>query len=333
MKEYKKYGIVCLAQEYCVARSYDDERVLYNAFTLFQEAIMLPHTSYLVCATPRSGSTLLCEALNNTDLAGHPQEYFEDLKETGLPRRPQQYFDSAVQSDILDLLGTYSRLDDQLPYHNADERTNYARYLRRVVEEGTTCNGVFGSKMMWGYFGDFISNLRDIPEYREMPVPDLLSTIFPNLHYIWITRGDKIRQAISLWKAIQTSTWRAEAFPSSVEKSSPMDRKLVFHFGAIDHLRQQIIAHEGAWQQYFNVCGIQPFYVMYEEFVANYEDTARRILQYLHVPVSEKLVFTERRMTRQADELSEKWVQQYQAIKQGERKAVEVSLYADSEHR
>src|SRR5205823_4062494 len=115
------------------ARSYDDERVLYNAFTLFQEAIMLPHTSYLVCATPRSGSTLLCEALNNTGLAGHPQEYFEALKETGIPRRPQQYFDGAAQADILDLLGTYSRLDDQAPHQSADERTNYAHYLARVV--------------------------------------------------------------------------------------------------------------------------------------------------------------------------------------------------------
>jgi trehalose 2-sulfotransferase len=294
---------------------------------------MLPHTSYLVCATPRSGSTLLCEALNNTGLAGHPQEYFEALKETGLPRRPQQYFDCAAHSDILDLLGTYSRLDDQLPYHNADERTNYARYLVRALEKGTTSNGVFGSKMMWGYFGDFISNLRDIPEYREMPVPDLLSTIFPNLHYIWIIRDDKVRQAVSLWKAIQTSTWRVEACPSSIEKSSPADRKLVFHFGAIDHLRQQIIAHEDAWQQYFNACGIQPFYVVYEEFVASYEDTARCVLQYLHIPLPEKLMVAERRMTRQADGLSEEWVQQYHAIEQGERKAVEVSLYSDSEHR
>ena len=32
--------------------------------------------SYLICATPRSGSSLLCEALRNTGLAGKPDEYF-----------------------------------------------------------------------------------------------------------------------------------------------------------------------------------------------------------------------------------------------------------------
>ncbi|MBA2364790.1 MAG: hypothetical protein H0V86_14810, partial [Chloroflexia bacterium] len=37
---------------------------------------MHPHTSYLICGTPRSGSFLLCEALKNTGLAGMPEEYF-----------------------------------------------------------------------------------------------------------------------------------------------------------------------------------------------------------------------------------------------------------------
>jgi LPS sulfotransferase NodH len=35
-----------------------------------------PTRSYLICATPRSGSTLLCEALRITGLAGNPDEYF-----------------------------------------------------------------------------------------------------------------------------------------------------------------------------------------------------------------------------------------------------------------
>jgi len=38
---------------------------------------MNPMPSYLVCATPRSGSTRTCHELDRTDLAGHPQEYFE----------------------------------------------------------------------------------------------------------------------------------------------------------------------------------------------------------------------------------------------------------------
>ena len=36
---------------------------------------MIPHTSYLNCATHGVGSTLLCEAPRATGLAGLPDEY------------------------------------------------------------------------------------------------------------------------------------------------------------------------------------------------------------------------------------------------------------------
>jgi trehalose 2-sulfotransferase len=35
-----------------------------------------PTTSYLVCGTPRSGTSLLCGLLAGTGVAGHPEEYF-----------------------------------------------------------------------------------------------------------------------------------------------------------------------------------------------------------------------------------------------------------------
>ena len=47
-----------------------------------------PERSYLVCATPRSGSTLVCRALSETGVAGRPEEYFEALLHSGRPREP-----------------------------------------------------------------------------------------------------------------------------------------------------------------------------------------------------------------------------------------------------
>ena len=82
-----------------------------------------------------------------------------------------------------------------------------ARYLDQVFEEGTTPNGVFAAKLMWGYLYDFVGNLREIEAYRDMPVPELLATVFPDLRYIYVTRRDKVRQAVSLWKAIQNAVW------------------------------------------------------------------------------------------------------------------------------
>jgi LPS sulfotransferase NodH len=53
---------------------------------------MMEQQAYLVCATPRTGSTLICEMLRQTGRLGLPREHFEYLKDTGLPRQAAQYF-------------------------------------------------------------------------------------------------------------------------------------------------------------------------------------------------------------------------------------------------
>jgi len=63
-----------------------------------------PTYAYLVCSTPRSGSTLLCELLKSTGVAGRPDEYFEDLQATGRPHQPRQYFDGVDDPEVLELL-------------------------------------------------------------------------------------------------------------------------------------------------------------------------------------------------------------------------------------
>ena len=126
-------------------------------------------------------------------------------------------------------------------------------------------------------------------------------------------RRDKVGQAVSLWKSIQTWTWSHVA--AAITASKPSVRQLTFHFGAIDHLVQQIVADEAAWQQYFTNHGIEPFTLAYEELTAAYEETARNILQFLGIPVPENLDFAERRMKRQADTLSKEWIERYYQLK------------------
>ena len=244
---------------------------------------MQPHTSYLVCGTPRSASSLLCEALKNTSIAGVPEEYYWH---GGKP------FDSESGGPL-----------------------SYADYLASTITQGTTPNGVFGAKVMWGYFDDFISNLRTIPEYKEIAsILDLLSTTFPNLHYIWITRRDKVRQAISHWKAIQTQVWAWSTQEQPLPAKEP-----TFDFEAIDHLVQENIEHEAAWRRYFETSDVQPFTVVYEDLVSSYEATALQALRYLNIACPEKLAFAERRLKRQGDALSEEWVRRYLQLKHAQK--------------
>jgi trehalose 2-sulfotransferase len=267
---------------------------------------MHPRSSYLILATPRSGSYLLCEALINTQVAGRPTEYFGTpqiralLKQGGL--------------------------------------ANFAACLARILQEGSTPNGVFGAKIIWEFREYFIDRLREIDGYEKLPMPQLLSTVFPNLRYIWITRRDKVRQAISYWKALQTGSWvevqdwetkYAVHLPAGWQELAAkgqrenrrmwgiVDGEVKFDFKAIERLRQGIEDDETEIQQYFALCGVSPFTVVYEDLVQHYEETARQILAYLRIPEPENLVFGARKLQKQSNEQSEEWLQKYYRLKTG----------------
>jgi LPS sulfotransferase NodH len=277
-----------------------------------------PSSSYLVCATPRSGSTLLCEALKSTGVAGVPEEYFEALRHSGRPRRPQEYFVGAQDRTILRHLGEHASMEGRPGRSPLWDRHDYEPFLHWALEQGTTPNGVFGAKLMWGYFGDFVSLLREIPAYREVPIQELLPEVFPDLRYVRVVRANKVRQAVSLWKAVQTATWSAEdqeqESVDDADTSNGLGPRLKFHFRAIEHLLEQVLAHEACWDAFFEHCGTQPHVVVYEDFVDSYEETAMEVLRYLGVEPSTATGF-ERRMQSQTDDLNRRWSQRFSELK------------------
>src|ERR1035441_7346982 len=259
--------------------------------------------SYLVCATPRSGSTLLCHELDRTGVAGHPEEYFEALRRSGLPRRPHEYFDPERHANIVERLAFREMPDGAATPSPLWHPETYDQYLAWALREGTTPNGVFGAKLMWGYLGDFAQLLRGIEGMGSRPLPELLSQAFPGLRYIQITRQDKVRQAVSLWKAVQTQAWKREA-----GEEVRRDIELVFSFRAINYLVRLLTAHDASWDAYFLGLGYEPLKLTYEELAEDTDGVVRRVLEHLGIPVPEGLASVEPRLSVQADEVSEDWV-------------------------
>ena len=236
--------------------------------------------SYLVCATERSGSTLLCELLTGTGVAGRPEEYFEFLNASGRVRQPREYFAEADDPGILELLPP---LEPPLPAVPWPERLTAAR------ERGTTTNGVFGAKMMWAYLGDFLAHGE--PEEQLGP-----------LRWVHVERRDTLAQAISLWRAVQTAQWRAEDRDAAVEP--------VFHAGAIAHLKDRLETHAAAWRDWFAERGIEPLEIVYEAFAADPEPTICAVLDHVGVP-SDGVSVPEPPMRRQSDGRSQEWVDRF----------------------
>jgi LPS sulfotransferase NodH len=291
----------------------------------------MTNRTFLVCATPRSGSTLVCQALRKTGVAGVPEEYFEALLHSGRPRRPEEYFMGVGDKSIFDHLGERGIGDEPPPRSPLWSRTAYDRYLEWAIETGTTPNGVFSAKLMWGYFGDFISLLRNVPRYRDLPLAELLPAVFPDLTYVRVVRANKIRQAVSLWKAVQTATWRevdarqelpldeiGEALDEPPYKHFLQDHRpqLRFHYRAIAHLLDQILLEEASWDAFFEHCGVRPLLVLYENFAADPQTSTLSILDRLGLEAPQGMDI-QPRMRRQSDGINDDWVRRFSELRLG----------------
>src|SRR3954451_20281403 len=144
--------------------------------------------SYIVAATPRSGSTLLCELLKSTGVAGRPAEHFEALQATGRPRQPREYFDGVHDEEVLARLAPTEA--GEPVGKDAFEDT-----FRAALEQGTTPNGVFATEVMWGYLPDLLLGLRSLDGIGAQRPPAALESAFPGVRYVQVLRRDKVAQA------------------------------------------------------------------------------------------------------------------------------------------
>jgi len=260
---------------------------------------------------------LLCDALGGTGIAGHPEEHFEVLLETGRPRQSRDYFQRSNDPEVWallddpefrDILGEYGGRYSEHPARRDPtwRPPDFEALLEDALREGTTENGVLGTKIMWAYFRDFVRLARRTRGLEDVRPCDVPGAVLPNLRrFVWIRRRDTTRQAVSLWKALQTQQWRRDSDEDLGEQG------LRFSFAAVNHLKLRIDEHNAAWQGFCDGCREEPLKVVYEDLVEDYEGTVLRLLDGIGIPIPENFAVEEPRMKRQADELSEEWVRLY----------------------
>jgi trehalose 2-sulfotransferase len=270
--------------------------------------------SYLVCATQRSGSTLLCELLKDTGVAGRPEEYFEATRDTGAPPHPGEYLEGLPRTGV-------GIRDDPSPptappHSSLQGLSTYREHLERTFKLGTTDNGVFGSKLMWSQLSELHALAGELPEYQGLGRFDLLQKLFDCPRYIRVIRRDKVRQAVSLWRALQTRRWRAEHAEGSTEPVI-----LHYRFEGIDHLVRALHEEDQAWTQFFSSHEISPLSISYEDDLeVDRDGMVRRALEYIGVDAPAGWQAAEP-IKRQADSTSEEWVAAYHrdAVQRGGR--------------
>lgn len=254
---------------------------------------------YIVAATPRSGSTLLCELLKATGIAGRPNEDFQALRATGRSRQPRQYF-SEDQGPFVQALAETDPGTPETP-------EGFAKKLADSRDNSTTENGVYGTKVMWGYFDQLAERLATLPGLADASLPEALEATFPNLRFVQIRRGDKIGQAISLWTAVQTQTWRDEG-----EGDAPPVEPF-YDFAAIDHLVRLQTDHEDAWTAWLAEHDFPVRTMVYEELAEDPQAHVKGVIEWLGIPGAESAEVPPPKMRRQSNGRSSEWGERYRA--------------------
>lgn len=239
---------------------------------------MRPKLSYTIWSSQRTGSTLLCKALESTGIAGKPNEWL-------------------IQAGFAGLVAQYG----------VGDRGALQQHLWEI---GSTPNGVFGIKfgLYEPFFSEVLDTFRQFPGCPQVDHPraEIWQHAFPNHRHVFLTRRNIVRLAVSWWKAIVTQEWHRV----TGEAPKPVDLAGEYCFEAIHQLFNECSMREAGTQEFFAEANITPLTIVYEDFIQDYEPTVRAVIDFLALD-STGVAVCPAYYTRLADDVSEQWVQRF----------------------
>ena len=217
---------------------------------------MQRYRSYVICTTPRSGSTLLCRMLAATGIAGDPNSYFHG---------------SSVSEWLSDLDLTFDM--------NVEPLHVLRSVFDSVRDRGTGDTGIFGLRLQRRSFDFFIRQVSVMQPGLSSDF-ERFHAVFGRTLFIHLSRVDKLEQAISFLKATQTGLWHMAPDGTELERlSAPQEP--VYDAARIAHYLAELRALDEDWCKWFAKENINPLRITYEELSTDPNQTVARVLQRL----------------------------------------------------
>jgi LPS sulfotransferase NodH len=219
------------------------------------------------------------------------------LASTGIAGKPESWF---REPDL------HTRARSWGIHIESDGSFSYRDFLEAAIVAGTTPNGVFGARIMWGTMDLVVQHLRDASQDPSATDSEVLSSVFGHTQFIYLQRDDVVAQAVSWAKAEQTNTWlKTEELPPG--------RDVHFDFEMIDRYVKTVQQHNAAWADWFETQDLTPLSLHYEDLVADAVSETRSILVGLGLDPAEGRSPTARSYL-QGDAVNEEWIERYRAV-------------------
>ena len=243
------------------------------------------YTAYVLCGTPRCGSTLLCEMLAASGVAGRPNSYF----------RPD---------DVVEWAEAWG-----VPQpHDLDSAGFNRAYLAAMRWEERAGTSLFGLRLMWDSVAEAERRLSRAPGADRDIGQALEAALGPTL-YVHVSRRDKVAQAVSLVRAEQSGLWHLAA-DETVFEGDETRRPVSYDRARLGEVVDSLTRDDAAWVSFFQERSARPLRLVYETASANPIRTLAKVLAALglnpelagHVPVS---------TARMSDEVSREWIDRF----------------------
>ncbi|ADV10526.1 Stf0 family sulfotransferase [Mesorhizobium ciceri] len=213
---------------------------------------------YIICGTPRTGSTLLCKLLASTKTAGDPHSFYR-------------------RQDVVEWAEEW-----KLPDRAAMSELEFdAAYLDAAIAAGKGGTGLFGLRLMRENL-DELSAILDRIFPKRPSDRARFERAFGNVLYIHLSREDKLAQAVSLIKAEQTGLWHIAPDGTEIERVAP-PKEPQYDFERIRREVAELETYDAAWNIWFAAQGISPHRVGYERLSSNPAATLLGICEVLGV--------------------------------------------------
>lgn len=234
---------------------------------------------WAVASTPRTGSTLLCQALGETGRIGRPVEYLNPMQlrdwEVRFGTWGSRWRHAALSGPLLGPVGwTWGarRLD---------------AHLARVMALRTGSSGWFGLKLHAHHRRRW---------FADRAIEDVLGPIT----WVRVVRGDRVAQAVSWVRALQTHQWATTQAPW---RAARYDRAAIaLRLAAIE-------GDEADWDRW--LAGRRVCVLRYEAIVGDLHAAVKQVFR--HLGEADDVPSPTPRIGRQAGDESAAWIARFQA--------------------
>ncbi len=233
---------------------------MLKTFLKHHKSVSKAKPKIILCATMRSGSTMVCEDMRDTESMGTAKELF-------MHWQPERIKD--VQNR-----------------------------LKRIHQDNTSRNGVFSVNVMSKYLPKVESCLKDIYDNNNTNAKLFQNFYYTYKDAVWVylKRDNTVSQAVSRLIARQTGVFhnfddgrhKKSREVLSEKGATDYNKGVQYNFLRLQNICNSIQQEQIIWEYFFQTHGIKPLRLTYEECVNEKTSYLNKMADLLQIKLEKK---------------------------------------------